>query len=167
MIAICSVSVHVVVMSNSEPFLQSVARGVLLARGVARHLRELGFVSLPEVSLPTGLRADVMALGPKGEVWIVECKSSRADFRTDAKWAGYLEWADRFFWAVDTDFPREILPPGTGIIVADAYGAEITAMPTVTAIAAARRKAMILRFASLAAARLQSISDPGAAVHGG
>ena len=70
------------------------------------------------------LRADVMALSAKGEIWIVECKSCRADFASDQKWRGYLDWCDRFFWAVDLAFPQEILPPETGLITADGYGAE-------------------------------------------
>ena len=60
-----------------------------------------------------GLRVDVMALGPRGEIWVAECKSSRADFTSDAKWAGYLEWGDRYFWAVDEAFPTDLLPEGT------------------------------------------------------
>ena len=139
-----------------------VAPGVLLARGVARHLAGHGFVSLPEVTLPSGLRADLMALGPKGEIWIVECKSSPADFRSDGKWAGYLEWADRFFWAVGADFPADILPPDSGLILADGYGADIAAMPAAQPLAPARRKALTLRFARLAAARLRVLTDPGA-----
>ena len=140
--------------------------GTLLARGVARMLSGHGFMSQPEVTLSSGLRADVMALGPKGEVWIVECKSSRADFRADGKWPGYLEWADRFFWAVGADFPHAILPPDCGLILADAYGAEIAAMPTETPLAPARRKALTLRFARLAASRLLALSDPGAVAIG-
>lgn len=139
--------------------------GVLLARGVARHLRGHGFESVPEVTLPSGLRADLMALGPKGEIWIVECKSSVADFRTDGKWTGYLDWADRFFWAVRADFPQEILPPDSGLIRADGYGAEIVSMPDASPLASARRKMLTLRFARLVAARLQGVNDPGATVN--
>lgn len=142
------------------------APGVWLARGVARHLHGHGFVSLAEVTLPSGLRADLLALGAKGEVWIVECKSSVADFRADAKWTGYPEWADRFFWAVSADFPHDILPPDSGLILADGYGADIVRVPDASPLASARRRALILRFARLAASRLQAISDPGAAATG-
>jgi len=107
-----------------------------------------------------GLRVDVMGLGPKGELWVVECKSSRADYQSDAKWQGYLEWCDRFFWAVDTDFPTELLPPETGLIIADAYDAEIIRMPPEAKLAAARRKKMIQKFAMDAARRLQMLRDP-------
>ena len=92
--------------------------GQLLARGVCRHLLSHDFVTVEELVPTSGLRVDVMALGPKGEVWVIECKSSRADFQTDHKWQGYLEWCDRFFWAVDVDFPTELLPDETGLIIA-------------------------------------------------
>jgi len=111
--------------------------------------------------VPTaGLRVDVMALGPKGEVWVIECKSSRADFQSDNKWQGYLEWCDRFFWAVDADFPTELLPDGTGLIMADAYGAEILRMGLETPLAGARRKVMLQKFARHAALRQQAARDP-------
>ena len=112
--------------------------------------------------MPTsGLRVDVMALGPKGEVWIVECKSSRADFQSDNKWQGYLEWCDRFFWAVDSDFPTELLPDETGLIIADAYDAEIIRMGPEAKLAGARRKVMLQKFARHAAVRAQAARDPG------
>ena len=97
--------------------------GQRLARGVSRHLRALGFAALEEFVPVRGLRVDVLGLGPKGELWVIECKSSRADFQSDTKWQGYLEWCDRYFWAVDVDFPTELLPPDTGLIIADAYDA--------------------------------------------
>ena len=107
-----------------------------------------------------GLRVDVMAVGPKGEVWVIECKSGRADFRTDQKWHLYLEWCDRFFWAVDADFPTGLLPDGTGLILADAYDAEIVRMGPDTPLAGARRKVMLQKFARHAASRLQALRDP-------
>ena len=109
-----------------------------------------------------GLRVDVMALGPKGEIWVVECKSSRADFTSDSKWQGYLEWADRFFWAVDEHFPTDMLPDGTGLIIGDAYGAEIIRMGPEAKLAPARRKVMVQKFAFHAARRLHVMRDPGA-----
>ena len=94
--------------------------GQRLARGVGRHLRGLDFATLLEFVPSPGLRVDVAALGPRGEIWIVECKSSRVDFVADLKWRGYLDWCDRFFWAVDEAFPTDILPPDAGLIIADA-----------------------------------------------
>ncbi len=136
--------------------------GQRLARGVCRALRSLDFVVVEELVPAPGMRVDVMALGPKGEVWIVECKSGRADYVTDRKWQGYLDWCDRFFWAVDADFPTEVLPEGTGLIIADAYDAEILAMGPLTPLLSARRKVMVQKFARHAAARLQAMRDPTA-----
>jgi hypothetical protein len=134
--------------------------GQLLARGVSRHLRSHGYVSIEEFVPTRGLRVDVMALGPKGELWVIECKSSRADFQTDTKWQGYLEWCDRYFWAVDTEFPTDLLPEGTGLIFADAYDAEIIRMAPEDKLAPARRKKMIQKFATDAARRLHLYRDP-------
>ena len=136
--------------------------GQSLARGVSRHLRGLGFSCLLEFSPSKGLRADVIALGQRGELWIVECKSSRSDFQADKKWLGYLAWCDQFFWAVDLTFPTEILPPETGLIIADSYDAEIARHGPVARVAAARRKTLTQRFAVTAASRLQRLTDPSA-----
>ncbi|MEM9855216.1 MAG: MmcB family DNA repair protein [Pseudomonadota bacterium] len=138
--------------------------GQLLARGVCRHLLSYDFVSVEELMPTKGLRVDVMALGPKSEIWIVECKSSRADFQADQKWQGYLEWADRYFWAVDEDFPSELLPQETGLIIADAYGGEIIRMGPETKLAPARRKSMLQTFARHAALRHHATRDPDLAL---
>jgi hypothetical protein len=137
--------------------------GQLLARGVARHLVSHGFACLEELVPARGLRVDVMALGPKGDIWIVECKSSRSDFTSDQKWQGYLPYADRFFWAVDDQFPTELLPDDTGLIIADGYGAEILRMAPEAKMAAARRKKMVQLFATQAARQLHLLRDPGVA----
>jgi hypothetical protein len=137
--------------------------GQRLARGVCRHLLSHGFVTVEELVPSPGLRVDVMALGPKGEIWVIECKSGTADFRADRKWQGYLEWCDRFFWAVDGDFPTGLLPQESGLILADAYDAEIVRMAPETPLAPARRKVMVQKFARHAALRLQGWRDPGVA----
>lgn len=134
--------------------------GQLLARGVARHLVSLGFACIEEFTPERGKRVDVMALGPKSEIWVVECKSSRADFTSDQKWDGYLAWCDRFFWAVDDAFPTDILPVNTGLIIADAYDGEVVRMAPEDRLAATRRKALVQSFARQAALRLQSYRDP-------
>ncbi|THH36234.1 DNA repair protein MmcB-related protein [Aliishimia ponticola] len=136
--------------------------GQLLARGVSRHFASLGWVTVEELVPTRGLRVDVMALGPKGEIWVVECKSSRADFMSDSKWEGYLEWCDRFFWAVDDGFPTDLLPEESGLIIADSYDAEILRMAPEDKLAPARRKVMIQKFATHAARRLHVLRDPGA-----
>ncbi|MCX7645152.1 MAG: MmcB family DNA repair protein [Rhodobacteraceae bacterium] len=135
--------------------------GQLLARGVCRHLLGHGFATVEELVPAPGLRVDVMALGPKGELWVVECKSSRADFVGDRKWQGYLGFCDRFFWAVDAAFPAELLPEGTGLILADAYDAEIVRLGPETPLPPARRRALLQKFARHAALRLQAARDPG------
>ena len=108
----------------------------------------------------------MMALGPKGELWVVECKSSRADYMSDGKWQGYLEWCDRFFWAVDQDFPTDLLPEGTGLIIADSYDAEVIRMAPEDKLAGARRKVMIQKFATHAARRLHALRDPEMSLSG-
>lgn len=134
--------------------------GQKLARGVCRHLCTHGFVTVEELVPTRGLRVDVMALGPKGEIWIVECKSGRADFQSDHKWQGYLDWCDRYFWAVDDSFPTDLLPEGTGLLIADAYGAEILRMGPEARLAGARRKVLTQKFARHAAQRLHQLRDP-------
>ena len=147
---------------NERPILQRpiLQPGQLLQRGVSRHLASHGFACVEELVPARGLRVDVMALGPKGEIWVVECKSSRVDYTSDSKWQGYLEWADRFFFAVDEDFPTELLPEDQELIIGDAYQAEIVCMAPEAKLAAARRKVMVQKFATTAARRLQVLRDP-------
>ncbi|MDX5357473.1 MAG: MmcB family DNA repair protein [Rhodobacterales bacterium] len=138
----------------------SLRPGQLIARGVCRALMDHGFAPLTEHVPAAGLRVDVMALGPKGEIWVVECKSGRADFTSDRKWQGYLDWCDRYFWAVDSDFPVDLLPEGTGLIIADAWGGEILRMPPEHRLAGARRAAVTRGFARAAARALLELRDP-------
>ncbi len=141
--------------------LPAMQPGQRLARGVMRHLADAhGFACLEEFRPAPGLRVDVAALGPKGELWVVECKSCRADFVGDAKWQGYLDWCDRYFWAVDADFPAELLPEGTGLILADAWGAEIVRPAPEAKLAPARRRKLVQDFARCAAGRWARASDP-------
>ncbi len=135
--------------------------GQVLARGVCRHLLGHDYVCMEEFVPERGLRVDVMALGPKGEIWVIECKSGRADFLGDHKWEGYLPWCDRYFWAVDEDFPNELLPADTGLIIADGYDAEIVRMGPEGRLAPARRAKLIRKFARDAARRLHVRRDPG------
>lgn len=140
--------------------LRTLQPGQLLQRGVSRHLASLGFACVEELVPTRGLRVDVMALGPKGEIWVIECKSSRVDFTSDSKWQGYLEWADRFFFAVDEYFPTDLLPKDQGLIIGDAYTSEITRMAPEAKLAPARRKAVVQKFAMTAARRLHLVRDP-------
>ena len=129
-------------------------------RGVSRMLSMAGFASLPEFPLVSGRRTDIIAVNDRGAIWIIEIKSSVADFRADNKWPEYWDYCDELYFAVPPDLPREILPAETGLIVADAWGAEILRRPTAQSLAAARRKAVTLRFARAAALRLNSVYDP-------
>jgi len=131
-----------------------------IARGTGRLLLSLGFCCVSEVALPSGRRADLVALDGGGEIWIVEIKSSVADFRADQKWMDYRLHCDRLFFATSLDVPCEIFPPDTGLIVADAFGAELKCEAPEHRLPAATRKAMMLRFAQAAALRLQALGDP-------
>jgi hypothetical protein len=131
-----------------------------VCRGAGRLMRALGFASLNELPLPNGRRADIVGLSPSGDIWIVEVKSGIEDFRVDTKWPEYRDFSDALFFAVAPAFPLDILPADTGLILADRYGGEIVRPAPETRLAAARRKAMTLRFARAAALTLQSVIDP-------
>lgn len=131
-----------------------------VARGTARLLHAHGFCVVSELPLPSGRRADLTAVGASGEVWIVEIKSSVADFRADQKWQDYRAHCDRLFFATAQDVPCEIFPPDTGLIVADAFGAAFYCEAPEHKLAAATRKSMLLLIARAAASRLQSLIDP-------
>jgi hypothetical protein len=124
-----------------------------VSRGASRLFVALGYAPLAEVVLPNGRRADIMALGPRGEIAIVEVKSSIADFRTDRKWGEYAPFCETFFFAVAPHFPHQILPRGPGLIVADAFGGAVVVEAPVIPLAPARRKSLTLAFARLAAMR--------------
>lgn len=128
--------------------------GILLARGTCRLLMDEGFSVLTEFPVRTGRRMDICALGPKGEVWCIEVKSSRTDFMSDSKWPDYLDWCDRLYFAVPNGFPEELLPLEHGLIRTDQWDAEIIREAMEEPLAAARRKAVMLRYARLAADRL-------------
>lgn len=112
------------------------------------------------MTLASGRRADIVGIGRDGCIWIVEVKSSVVDFRTDAKWPGYRDFCDRLFFAVPTAFPSEIMPGEAGLIVADAFGAAIVRDAPEHKLAGARRKAVMLRFAHVAANRHHALVDP-------
>ena len=131
-----------------------------IARGTARLLHAHGFCVVSELPLPSGRRADLVALDAGGEVWIVEIKSSVADFRADQKWQDYRLHCDRLFLATSLEVPCDIFPPDCGLIVADAFGAEFKCQAPAHKLAAPTRKSMMLMFARAAALRLQSLADP-------
>jgi hypothetical protein len=144
-----------------EPPTRSVSGvAAALSRGVCRHFAAAGYGCLLEFPLRSGRRADVIALGAKGEIVIVEIKSGPQDFRTDRKWPEYREFCDRLYFAVGADFPQAMIPADVGLIAADRYGAAVIREGPPHPLAGARRKAVSLRFARLAALRLQARIDP-------
>ncbi len=133
---------------------------LFVCRGARRYLRTLGFASVTEMSLRSGRRADLVALGGNGMIHIVEVKSSVADFRADTKWRDYRQHCDRLYFAVTEAMPIGIMPDDAGLIVADAYGAALIREAPEHRLSTATRRMMTLRFAQTAALRLHDLSDP-------
>jgi hypothetical protein len=131
-----------------------------IARGTARLLRSMGFACISELPLPSGRRADLVAINERGEIWIVEIKSSIEDLRADQKWPEYRAHCDRLFFAFTRDLPCEIFPAETGLIVADAYGAHMHCAAPEHRLSAPTRKPMTVRFAMAAAQRINRLVDP-------
>jgi hypothetical protein len=153
-----SKAVHLAVVP--APDRRQSETALAIARGTARLLRSLGFSCISELPLPSGRRADLVALNERGEIWIVEIKSSVEDLRADQKWPEYRAHCDRLFFAFTQDLPCEIFPDDTGLIVADAYGAHLHCEAPEHRMAAATRKAMTVRFALAAAQRINRLVDP-------
>jgi hypothetical protein len=133
---------------------------IKIARGTARLLHAHGYCVVSELPLASGRRADLVALGTGGDIWIVEIKSSVADFRADQKWTDYRLHCDRLFFATTVEVPSEIFPKDAGLIVADAYGAQIVGEAPEYRLHAATRRSMMLTIARAASQRLQSLIDP-------
>jgi len=131
-----------------------------VTQGAARLCARLGFAVLREVPLADGRRADLVCLGADGAIAIVEVKSCARDYLSDGKWEDYRAWCDRLFFAVDAEFPQALLPEDAGLIVADAWGGAVLREAPVQALAPARRRAVLLRFARLAARRAEAAADP-------
>ncbi|MEO0882755.1 MAG: MmcB family DNA repair protein [Pseudomonadota bacterium] len=136
---------------------------IRIARGVTRLFDGLGWSSVTELTLANRRRADVCALGPRGDIAIIEIKSSVADFRADQKWPEYQPYCDLFYFAVGHDFPQDLIPDEAGLIIADGFGGAILREPGKTSLKPARRKAMLLRFAHAAAGRLMRLDGRAAA----
>lgn len=131
-----------------------------VTRGAARLMIDLGYAPLLEVGLPNGRRADVMALGPRGDIVICEVKSGIDDYRVDRKWDQYGPYCDAFYFAVAPEFPSDMLPDHPGLIVADGFGGAVVRDAPLTPLAPARRKALTIAFGRLAAMR--TFRDQGA-----
>ncbi len=148
-------------MTFSEPenpaTTPDIAAGIF--RGVTRALIDADHGVLPELPLANGRRADLVAIDHLGQITIVEVKSSLADYRSDHKWQDYLDYCDHFYFAVNEDFPKGVLPEDEGLMIADSFAAEILRPAQRRPLSAARRKAMLIRFARLAARRFQSMGE--------
>jgi hypothetical protein len=142
--------------------LRQSATALRVQRGVMRLLRDsYDFCCFTEVPLSNGRRADVLGLGPKGEIWIVEIKSSLIDFQVDMKWPQYKDFCDRFFFAKPPELNPDIFPRSEGLIVADAHDAAMLRMGEDSPLPGARRKALTLKLARLGADRVHTLMDPG------
>lgn len=130
------------------------ARALAIRRGMQRLLIDMRHVTLPELSLRSGRRADLVTLSEKGEIWIIEIKSSIEDFRVDRKWPEYRSFCDRLYFATLPDVPEAIFPEDAGLFIADQYGAELIRDAPEHRLAPAMRKSMTLNFSRIAAARL-------------
>ena len=145
-----------------KPDLRQSPTALAVARGATRLLHSLGLCVVSELPLPSGRRADLVALADDGTVWIVEIKSSIADFRADQKWIDYRLHCDRLFFATTLEVPCEIFPPDVGLIVADAFGASVLCEAPEHRLHGTTRKSMMLAFARAAALRLSALADPEA-----
>jgi len=131
-----------------------------VARGTSRVLLAEGLSPICEFTLPNGRRLDIAALASDGSIIGVEIKVSLADLRADGKWPDYLDYCDLFFFAVPPEFPQAVLPSTTGLIVADRFGGAIVRQSPQQKLAPARRRALTLKFAMIAAERLTRSLDP-------
>ena len=151
-----SIAVNLVPPSDGRQSQTALA----VARGTARWLGSLGFSCIGELPLPSGRRADLVALNGRGDLWIIEIKSSVEDLRADHKWQDYRAHCDRLFFAFPQDLPCEIFPAETGLIVADAYGAHLHCEAPEHRLPAPTRKLMTVRFGMAAAQRINRLIDP-------
>lgn len=141
--------------------LPPAARTALISRAAMRFCALRGWAPVAEMPLPNGRRADILALLPDGGFAVLEVKSCARDFLSDSKWSDYREYCDRLYFAVDLDFPQELLPEDAGLVVAD--GGEAAALlreAPAHPLAPARRRSLLHRYAVVAAGRLAALSDP-------
>jgi hypothetical protein len=138
-------------------------RALAVRRAAARFCLLMGWAPIHEVALPNGRRADILALRPDGGIVCIEVKSGARDFLTDQKWPEYRDYCDALYFAVDADFPLDLLPAEAGLIVAAEVSAELLREAPGHPLPPARRRSLLTRFALLAATRLTLLEDPSAA----
>lgn len=144
-------------LPGAEPAASRPEVTAAVTRGAVRVFRGLGYVTLAEVTLPNARRADLMAISPRGELFIAEVKSSLEDFRVDRKWRDYLDFCDRFAFAVAPEFPQHVLPEEPGLLVCDGFGGALVREAPLSALNGSRRKALTIAFARLAALRASGV----------
>jgi hypothetical protein len=139
-------------------------RALAIRRGTLRLLASLDCYALPEVTLASGRRADLVAVSKTGEIWVIEIKSSREDLRVDTKWPEYRVFCDRLFFATLPDVDATLFPLDAGLIIADAFGGEVLRTAPLNVLPPATRKALLVRLARMGAARITSLYDPALTV---
>jgi hypothetical protein len=155
----------------APPLILTTANDVL--RGLSRYFARQGHRLLAEVALPNGRRADAVVLDPRGEIMIIEVKVARADLLGDAKWPEYLDWCDRFCWALSPDLDPALLddaphmPERCGLLVADRYDAALLRAPALAPLPPARRRSEHVRLGRIAMHRLMVAADADLLAHAG
>ena len=139
------------------------ARTLAVTRAAMRFCALRGWAPVEQVPLPDGRRADILALQPTGDFVILEVKSCARDYLSDAKWPDYRAWCDRLYFAVDLDFPQDLLPEDAGLVVAEDSEAALLREAPEHRLAPARRRSLLHRYAMLAGGRLAALSDPAGA----
>lgn len=139
------------------------ARTLAVTRAAMRFCALRGWAPVEQVPLPDGRRADILALQPTGDFVILEVKSCARDYLSDAKWPDYRAWCDRLYFAVDLDFPQDLLPEDAGLVVAEDRDAALLRDAPEHRLAPARRRSLLHRYAMLAGGRLAALSDPAGA----
>ncbi len=143
--------------------MDAATRTLAITRAAIRFCLLRGWAPVEQVPLPDGRRADVLALLPDGGFVILEVKSGARDFLADQKWPDYRAWCDRLFFAVDLDFPQDLLPEDVGLVVAEEREAALLRDAPEHRLAPARRRSLLHRHATLAALRLAALTDPAGA----
>jgi hypothetical protein len=141
---------------NSNPLIdgRQSARAMMVRRGLQILLNDMRHAALPELVLANGRRADLITVSDKGEIWIIEIKTSVEDFRVDRKWPDYRTYCDRLFFATHKDVPLEIFPEDCGLLLSDGYGAHLMREAPEHKLQPATRKSIMLTFARVCAQRL-------------
>ena len=135
-------------------------RTLAVCRAAARFCAFRGWAPVREMPLPNGRRADILALLPDGSFAVVEVKSGARDFLTDGKWPEYRDYCDRLYFAVDLDFPQELLPEDVGLLVVEGPDAVLVREAPTHPLASARRRSLLQSYAVTAAGRLAALQDP-------